>query len=61
MDNNLGFAGLLLTGRSPEVAWQAIADWASHSVVQQIIEHLKTTERVRQALEYSVSIEPTEA
>jgi hypothetical protein len=54
-DNSvLGFAGLVVTGHSPDAAWREIRDRTANSPeVQRMIEHLKSTDRGRAALKIS--------
>ncbi|MFF9594222.1 hypothetical protein ACF1FX_34455 [Streptomyces sp. NPDC014646] len=53
MENIELFAGLVMTGHSPEVAWQTIKDRAANPVVRKMIERMQSTEAGRKALEYS--------
>ncbi|KOT91061.1 hypothetical protein ADK86_24095 [Streptomyces sp. NRRL F-5755] len=52
-DTELGFAGLVVTGHSREVAWQTIKDRSANPTVRKLIEHMQSSEAGRKALEQS--------
>ncbi|GAB7036053.1 hypothetical protein JCM4914_75140 [Streptomyces platensis subsp. malvinus] len=52
-DQQLGFAGLVVAGHSPEVAWQTIKDRCANPTVRQMIKHMQSSEAGRKALEHT--------